>query len=183
MFHTCTVSQERVRISYKMLQYNVSHLYHESQYVLNWLCNSSHPHTQLFISPLSGTTQVSRNLKKHSPTHIHEEEEGFAQTTTSALSQQGLLDPIKPAYNQSRPDGRLKLTASTFNRLWISMPAVLITAPTVMQNLLHPLSTSSITVRHLLYFSLTQYFIKCIQSSVMVLLIPLSDVAVHWGKN
>ena len=29
--------------------------------------------------------------------------------------QQGLLDPIKPAYNQSRTDGRLKLTASAFN--------------------------------------------------------------------
>ena len=27
---------------------------------------------------------------------------GFTQTTKSALSQQGLLDPIKPAYNQSR---------------------------------------------------------------------------------
>jgi len=29
-----------------------------------------------------------------------EEEEGFAQTTRSALSQRGLLDPINPAYNQ-----------------------------------------------------------------------------------
>jgi len=36
----------------------------------------------------------------------------------------GSLDPIKPAYNQSQPDGRLKLTASTFDRLWISMPAM-----------------------------------------------------------
>ena len=34
-----------------------------------------------------------------------------------ALSQRGLLDPIKLAYNQRRPDGRLKLTASVFNRL------------------------------------------------------------------
>ena len=41
-----------------------------------------------------------------------------------ALSQQGLLDQIKPAYNQSRPDDRLKLTASTYNRLWISIVAV-----------------------------------------------------------
>jgi len=39
----------------------------------------------------------------------------------SALSQWGLLDPIKPAYNQSRPDGRLKLTASAFNPPWSSM--------------------------------------------------------------
>jgi len=29
-----------------------------------------------------------------------------------ALSQRWLLDPIKPAYNRSRPDGRLKLLAS-----------------------------------------------------------------------
>ena len=33
------------------------------------------------------------------------------------LSQQGLLDPIKLAYDQGRPDGRLKLTSSAFNRL------------------------------------------------------------------
>ena len=32
------------------------------------------------------------------------------------------------------------------------MPAVLVTVPTVMQNSLHPLSTSSITARHLLDF-------------------------------
>jgi len=46
-----------------------------------------------------------------------------------ALSQQGLLDPVKPASNQSWSDGQLKLTASAFNRLWISMPAVLLTVP------------------------------------------------------
>jgi len=54
------------------------------------------------------------------------------------LSQQGLLNPIKPAYNQSQPDGQLKLTASAFNRLWIRMLAVLATVPTVTQNSLHP---------------------------------------------
>jgi len=56
---------------------------------------------------------VSLYQKKRSPAHTHEEEEeeGFAQITRSALSQRGLLDPIKPAYNQSW----LKLTASTFN--------------------------------------------------------------------
>jgi len=32
------------------------------------------------------------------------------------------------------------------------MPAVLVTVPTVMQNSLHPLSTSSTTARHLLDF-------------------------------
>ena len=73
-------------------------------------------------------------------------------TLYDALSQQGLLDPIKPAYNQSRPDGRLKLTASAFNRLWIGMLAVLVTVTTATQNLLHPLSTYSITARHLLDF-------------------------------
>ena len=33
------------------------------------------------------------------------------------------------------------------------MPAVLVTVPTVTQNLLHPLSTSSITTCHLLDFT------------------------------
>jgi len=61
-----------------------------------------------------------------------------------ALSQQGL----------SQPDGQLKLTASAFNRLWTSMPAmtVLVAVPTVILNSLHHLSTSSITARHLLEF-------------------------------
>ena len=68
----------------------------------------THTHIQPFNGPLSATTHVSRYQKKHSPIHTHEEEEeGFAQATRSALSQRGLLDPIKPAYNQSRPDGRL----------------------------------------------------------------------------
>jgi len=67
-----------------------------------------------------------------------------------ALSQRGLLDPIKPACNQSQLDGRLRLTSSAFNQLWISMPAVLIRVATVI--LLHPISTSCITARHLLEF-------------------------------
>ena len=94
----------------------------------------------------------------HSPTHTSEEELGFTQTTRStawelkplygALSQRGLLDPIKPAYNQSWPDGWLKLTASVFNlqpTMWIRMPAVLVTVPTITQNSLHPLSTHTHT--------------------------------------
>ena len=94
---------------------------------------SANTHTLLYNGPLSGTTRVSRYQKKHSPTHTHEkEEEGFAQTTRSALSQQWLSDPVKPAYNQSRPDSRLRLTASAFNQLWISMLAVLVTVPTVL---------------------------------------------------
>jgi len=48
---------------------------------------------------------VSWYQKKHSPTHTHEDEEGFtdnkvycmeAHPLYSALSQQGLLDPITP---------------------------------------------------------------------------------------
>ena len=65
-----------------------------------------------------------------------------ARPLYSALSQQALLDPVKPAYNQSRPAGWLKWTASAFNWIWISMLAVLVTIPTVKQNLLHPLSAS-----------------------------------------
>ena len=106
-------------------------------------------HTQPFNSPSSETTLVSQ--KKHSPTHTHEEEEeeGFAQTVRSALSQRGLLNPIKPAYNQSQPDGRLKLTASTFNRLWISMLAVLLYCYT---ELTASFISFSIIARHLVDF-------------------------------
>jgi len=63
-----------------------------------------------------------------------------AHSLYSALNQRGLLDPIKPAYNQSRPDGQLKLTASAFSRLWISMPANLVAVPTVTHNSLHAAS-------------------------------------------
>ena len=56
---------------------------------------SVNKYTQSFNGPLSGTTRVSRYVKKHSPTYIHEKE--LAQTTRSAVSQRGLLCPIKPA--------------------------------------------------------------------------------------
>ena len=49
----------------------------------------------------------------------------------------------RPAYNPSQLDGWLKLTASTFNRLWISMPTVLVTVPTVMQNYCYAELTAS----------------------------------------
>jgi len=64
------------------------------------------------------------------------------------------LDQIKPAYNQNRLDGRLKLKASgsAFNWLWISMLAVLVVVPTVRHNSLQPLSASSISAYHLLDF-------------------------------
>jgi len=105
--------------------------------------NNPPPHTH--------THPLELYQKKHLPTHTHDEE-GFAQTTRCALSQRGLLDPIKPAYKQSQSDGQLILTASAFNRLWINVLAVLVTVPTVTQNLLVPLSTSSITARHILDF-------------------------------
>ena len=54
-------------------------------------------HTHLLNGPLSGTTWVSQYQKQHSPAHTHEEEEeGFAQTTRSTLSQRGLLHPMTP---------------------------------------------------------------------------------------
>ena len=83
-------------------------------------------------------------LKETSPTHTHEEEEeGFAQKTRSASSQRRLLEPNMPAYNPSQLDGWLKLTASAFNQLWISMPTVLVTVPTVMQNYCYAELTAS----------------------------------------
>jgi len=44
------------------------------------------------------------------------------------------FEPVMPAYNQSRPYSWLKLRASTYNQLWISMPAVLVTVPNATQN-------------------------------------------------
>jgi len=49
---------------------------------------------------------VSQYQKKHLPVHTHEEEEeGFTVKTRSQV------------HNQSRPDGQLRLTASSFNQL------------------------------------------------------------------
>jgi len=55
-------------------------------------------------SCLTALCLESRYQKKRL-THTHEEEEGFTQTTRSPLNQQRLLDPIKPARNQSWPGG------------------------------------------------------------------------------
>jgi len=44
------------------------------------------------------------------------------------------FEPVTPAYNQSRLYSWLKLRASTYNQLWISMPAVLVTVPNATQN-------------------------------------------------
>ena len=94
-------------------------------------------------------TPWGRTRRIHTDNKVHCME---AQPLYGALSQRWLSDLIKAACNQSRPDGQVKLTASTFNRLWISMPAVLVKVTTVTQNLLHPLSTSFIIADHLLHF-------------------------------
>ena len=57
-------------------KYKITEIYMSLQY---------ETHTQLFNGQLSGTIQVSRYQKKHSPTHTHEEEEGFAQITRSIV--------------------------------------------------------------------------------------------------
>jgi len=54
------------------------------------LYTQTHTHTKPFNGSLSGTTGVSLYQKKRFPTDTHEEEEeeeGFTQTTRSALSQ------------------------------------------------------------------------------------------------
>jgi len=92
--------------------------------------NNRHTHTQPFNGPFSGTPRMSRYHKKHSPTHTPMKKK--KKDLHRQQGQQGLLDPIKPAYNQSRTDGRLKPVPLT--RLWISMPAFLLTVPTDTHN-------------------------------------------------
>jgi len=99
-------------------------------------------YTQPFDCPLSGTTQV--NQKKHSAT-LTPMRRRISTDNKVCFEPVRLLAPVKPAYNQSQPDSQLKLTASTTSQLWVGIPAVLVTVPAVMQNSLHPLSTSSIT--------------------------------------
>jgi len=64
----------------------------------------------------AGTTVCTRR-NIHPLTVMRKKKKDLHRQQRSALSHQGLLDPIKPAYNQSRTDGRLKLTASAFNQL------------------------------------------------------------------
>jgi len=104
---------------------------------LNTYSNQTCTQTQPLNNLLSGTTHVSRYQKK---TFTHSQPWGRRMIRTDNkvhcmgthtpygdLSQRGLLDTIKTAYNKSRLDGRLRLTASAFNLLWISMPEVLVT--------------------------------------------------------
>jgi len=119
-------------------------------------------HTQPFNGPMSGTTQVSWYQNKHSPTHTKKKKDlqrhsdnkvhsVGAHPHYGAFSQWELLDPITPAYNKSRPDGRLKLTASAFNIMDQYASSLKFSVSTVMQSL-HPLSASPIIARHLLDF-------------------------------
>ena len=62
------------------------------------------------------STQANHNSKKKL-SHGQQGPLHGSSSPYSALSQRGLLDPIKLAYDQRWPDGRLKLTASAFNRL------------------------------------------------------------------
>ena len=56
-------------------------------------------------------------MKKKKVSHGQQGPLRGSSSPYGTLNQQGLLDPIKLAYDQRRPDGRLRLTASTFNRL------------------------------------------------------------------
>ena len=59
-------------------------------------------------------------MKKKKKNKVSQGEQGPLRGSSSpygTLSQRGLLDPIKLAYDQRRPDGRLKLRASAYNRL------------------------------------------------------------------
>ena len=55
--------------------------------------------------------------KKKKVSHGQQGQLRGSSSSYGALSPRGLLDPIKPAYDQRRPDDRLKLTAGAFNRL------------------------------------------------------------------
>ena len=83
---------------------------------------------------MSETTGVSRIFHYVQNVSLYLQEETLADHTHEvdntvfcvgvhllygALSQRGLLDANQRT--TSRPDGRLKLTASAFNRLWISV--------------------------------------------------------------
>jgi len=78
------------------------------------LCSlHTHNHLMALFLGLPGWASTRRNI--HPLTPMKKKKDAHTQHTRSALSQRGLLDPIKPAYNHSRPNGRLKLTASAFD--------------------------------------------------------------------
>ena len=83
----------------------------------------------LYLITLAVTLKKKKNKK------VSHGQQGPLRERSSpygTLSQRGLLDPIKLAYDQRRPDGRLKLTTSAFNQ--VGRPAFLVTGPTVTQN-------------------------------------------------
>jgi len=114
-------------------------------------CENTHNFLTGLCPGLPGWAGTRRNIHPLKP---EEEQERFAQTTRSAFRQRGLLDPIKPAYNHSRLDGQLKLTANTFIRLWISMPAVLVAVPELLCRtccILYQLSPLLLTILWILW--------------------------------
>ena len=60
---------------------------------------------------------MKKKKKKKKVSHGQQGRLHGSSSPYGTLSQRGLLDPIKLAYDQRRPDGRLKLTASAVNRL------------------------------------------------------------------
>jgi len=96
---------------------------------------------QPFNVPLSGTAWVSRYQKKHSLTpRIYTDNKVCFE-----------LDPIKPAYNQSA-GWPAHINSQCLQPTMDQYAGSLVAVPTVMQNSLNPLSTSSITTRRLLDF-------------------------------
>jgi len=89
-----------------------------------------HTHTDNHLTALwPGLPRVSRCTYSYPWGRIRTDNKVhcvWAHLLYDALSQWGLLDPIKLAYNQSWPDGQLKLTASTFKWPRISMLTVLV---------------------------------------------------------
>ena len=79
-----------------------------------------YPYTLLWDGPFPTPKlplPVGDQKKKEEISHRQQGPLRGSSSPYGALSQRGLLHPIKLAYDQRRPDGRLKLTASAFNRL------------------------------------------------------------------
>ena len=93
-------------------------------------------------------TIVARKSANYTPfvevgLYPREQVEGFAWTTRSIAGElmhlrffepARVVRPIKLAYDQRRPDGGSNYQPAPLTD-WVSMPAVLVTGPTVMQNL------------------------------------------------
>ena len=101
-----------------------------------------HNHLTAFCSGLPGWAGTRRNvhsltpmIKKKKDSHRQQVPLHGSASLYGTLSLRGLLNPIKPAYNQKSARWLAQINSQCL-WLWISMPAVLVTVPTVMQNLL-----------------------------------------------